>query len=59
MLKILSKITNEKLYGGKITATLYDKKENILYIDVEESNKQGSPMEIMGDESFAIAIWYV
>ena len=58
MLEILSKVT-EKLYGGKITTTLYDKKESILYIDVEESDKQGSPLEIIGDKSFSIAIWYV
>lgn len=59
MLEILSKIINEKLYGGKITTTLYDRKQNILYVDIEEADKQGSPMEIMGDESFSIAIWYV
>ena len=59
MLEILSKIINEKLYGGKITTTLYDREQNILYVDIEEANKQGSPMEIMGDESFSIAIWYV
>lgn len=58
MLEILSKITNEK-FGGKITTTLYDRKQNILYVDIEGSDRQGSPMEIMGDESFSIAIWYV
>lgn len=59
MLKNLSKITNA-IYGGKITTTWYDRKENVLYIDVKGADTD-SLMEIIDDDDneFAIAILYI